>query len=185
MSESREVFVSYHTSSAIDIVKKLVAALEEAGISCWYAPRDCEGDFAESIVRAIRGCRVFLFVLNHQSGHSEHCKNEVSQAFSRYSAHDGISFLPYMVESCQLSDGLSYYINRFHIMDGGIPSRTAGSGDMRSTGGSICPDCMLCRFHAAVHSEMSSPVGKCRQVIFLRNFFLASGPDLCYHKAIN
>ena len=121
MSESREVFVSYHTSSAIDIVKKLVAALEEAGISCWYAPRDCEGDFAESIVRAIRGCRVFLFVLNHQSGHSEHCKNEVSQAFSRYSAHDGISFLPYMVESCQLSDGLSYYINRFHIMDGGIP----------------------------------------------------------------
>ena len=121
MNEKREVFISYHTSSAIDIVKKLVAALEGAGISCWYAPRDCEEDFAESIVRAIRGCRVFLFVLNRQSGNSEHCKNEVSQAFSRYSAHDRISFLPYMVESCRLSDGLSYYMNRFHIMDGGTP----------------------------------------------------------------
>ena len=121
MMENREVFISYHTSSAIDIVKKLVAALENAGISCWYAPRDCEEDFAESIVRAIRGCRIFLFVLNRQSGNSEHCKNEVSQAFSRYSAHDRISFLPFMVESCKLSDGLSYYMNRFHIMDGGAP----------------------------------------------------------------
>lgn len=123
MNENREVFISYHTSSAIDIVKKLVAALEDAGISCWYAPRDCEEDFAESIVRAIRGCRVFLFVLNRQSGESEHCKNEVSQAFTRYSAHDRISFLPFMVESCTLSDGLSYYMNRFHIMDGGTPPK--------------------------------------------------------------
>lgn len=121
MTETRDVFISHHASSAIDTVKKLVAALEGAGVSCWYAPRDCEGDFAESIVRAIRGCRIFLFVLNHNSGVSEHCKNEVSQAFSRYSVHDNIAFLPFRIEDCGLSDGLSYYMNRFHIMDGGTP----------------------------------------------------------------
>ena len=121
MSEKRDIFISYHTSSAIETVQKLVAALEGAGISCWYAPRDCEGDFAESIVHAIRSCRIFRFVLNADSGRSEHCKNEVSQAFSRYSVHENITFLPFRIENCGLSDGLSYYMNRFHIMDGGIP----------------------------------------------------------------
>lgn len=117
----RDVFISYHTSSAMETVQKLVTALESAGVSCWYAPRDCEGDFAESIVQAIRGCRVFLFVMNTNSAKSEHCKNEVSQAFSRFSAHEDIAFLPFRIENCSFSDGLSYYLSRFHIMDGGIP----------------------------------------------------------------
>ena len=117
----RDVFVSYHTSSAIETVQKLVGALERAGVSCWYAPRDCEGDFAESIVHAIRGCRVFLFVMNSNSSKSEHCKNEVSQAFSRFSAHEDIAFLLFRIENCSFSDGLSYYLSRFHIMNGGVP----------------------------------------------------------------
>lgn len=122
MSEDRrDVFISYHTSSAAETVKMAAAALEAAGISCWYAPRDCGDDFAGSIVRAIRGCRIFLFVLNHNSGQSEHCMNEISQAFMRYSAHDEICFLPFKIEEFRLSDGLSYYISRFHIMDGGLP----------------------------------------------------------------
>ncbi len=122
MSEDRrDVFISYHTSSAAETVKMAAAALEAAGISCWYAPRDCGDDFAGSIVRAIRGCRIFLFILNHNSGQSEHCMNEISQAFMRYSAHDEICFLPFKIEEFRLSDGLSYYISRFHIMDGGLP----------------------------------------------------------------
>ena len=122
MSEQkREVFISYHTATAADTVRAAAEALEAAGISCWYAPRDCEDDFAGSIVRAIQGCRVFLFVLNASSGQSEHCMNEVSQAFQRYSSHDEICFLPFKIQDFRLSDGLSYYISRFHIMDGGLP----------------------------------------------------------------
>ena len=70
----RDVFISYHTSTAADQVRKIAAALEGAGISCWYAPRDCAPQFAEEIVRAIRGCRVFLLLLNTGSNQSEHCK---------------------------------------------------------------------------------------------------------------
>ena len=35
-----DVFISYHEQSAGDIAAKIAAALEEAGISCWYAKRD-------------------------------------------------------------------------------------------------------------------------------------------------
>ena len=56
MSEPRDVFISYHTDSAGDQVRKIASALEGAGISCWYAPRDCGANYAGSIVEAIRAC---------------------------------------------------------------------------------------------------------------------------------
>ncbi|MBR0168627.1 MAG: TIR domain-containing protein [Synergistaceae bacterium] len=121
MDEKRDVFISYHTDSAGDIVHKLAVALESARISCWYAPRDCSDDYARSIVRAIRYCRVFLLVLNSKSNLSEHCFNEVNIAFERFKNHEDISLLPFQIEQCQLSDDMYYFLGRIHIMNGGIP----------------------------------------------------------------
>ena len=78
MSEPRDVFISYHTDSAGDQVRKIAAALEGAGISCWYAPRDCGANYAGSIVEAIRACRVYLLILNEQSNLSAHILNEIN-----------------------------------------------------------------------------------------------------------
>ena len=48
-----DVFISYHTDSAGEAVDKIAIALESAGIKCWYAPRNVEGNYAGSITKAI------------------------------------------------------------------------------------------------------------------------------------
>ncbi len=117
----RDVFISYHTSTAADHVHKIAAALEGAGISCWYAPRDCAPQFAEEIVRAIRSCRVFLLLLNTGSNVSEHCKNEIKCAFDHFVETKDIVLLPFRLDQCTLSEEVYYYLTRIHIMDGTLP----------------------------------------------------------------
>lgn len=122
MSEqSREVFISYHTQSGADTVHKICAALEGAGISCWYAPRDVGSNYAHSIVEAIRGCRVFLLVLNEKANVSAHVLNEINCAFDRFKEHEDITLLPFRIDQCSLSDDIYYYLGRIHIMDGILP----------------------------------------------------------------
>lgn len=116
-----DVFISYHTGSSAQIVRQICAALEGAGISCWYAPRNVEGDYAGSIVRAINGCRVFLLILNRNSNISEDVRNEINCAFERFRRHEDITLLPFRMDDCVLSDAVFYYLGRIHIMDGSLP----------------------------------------------------------------
>lgn len=120
-AEIKDVFISYHTQSAGDAVGKICAALEGAGISCWYAPRNVGANYAQSIVEAIRGCRVFLLVLNKESNLSAHVLNEINCAFDRFRNHEDITLLPFRIDDCTLSDDVYYYLGRIHIMDGACP----------------------------------------------------------------
>lgn len=119
--QPREVFISYHTETGGDAVRKICAALEGTGISCWYAPRDVGPNYAQSIVEAIRGCRVFLLVLNERSNVSAHVLNEINCAFDRFKDHEDITLLPFRIDQCSLSDDIYYYLGRIHIMDGVLP----------------------------------------------------------------
>lgn len=113
-----DVFISYHTDSAGEAVDKIAIALESAGIKCWYAPRNVEGNYAGSITKAIRNCRIFLLILNSHSIKSEHCLNEINIACS----NGNINIIPFNIEDIKitdLSDDLLYYIGRKHFMDGG------------------------------------------------------------------
>lgn len=120
-TENKQVFISYHTETGKETVGKICAALEGAGISCWYAPRNVGPNYAQSIVEAIRGCRVFLLVLNEGSNVSAHVLNEINCAFDRFKAHEDITLLPFRVDQCNLSDDIYYYLGRIHIMDGALP----------------------------------------------------------------
>lgn len=119
--QNKEVFISYHTDSSADTVRKICAALEGMGITCWYAPRDVSGNYAQSIVQAIRNCKVFLLLLNAQSGVSAHVMNELNCAFDRFKDDKNFALLPFRIGECTLSDDLYYYIGRIHIMDGSVP----------------------------------------------------------------
>ncbi len=121
MNEQRDVFLSYHTSTGAETLKKVVAALEGAGISCWYAPRDCDEQYAGSIVSAIRRSRVFLLLLSRQSGASAHVLNEINCAFERFKNHEDITLLPFRLDESPLSDDVYYYLGRIHMMDGVRP----------------------------------------------------------------
>ena len=120
-TQSKQVFISYHTETGKDAVRKICAALEGAGISCWYAPRNVGANYAQSIVEAIRECRVFLLVLNEGSNVSANVLNEINCAFDRFRAHDDITLLPFRIDQCTLSDDIYYYLGRIHIMDGILP----------------------------------------------------------------
>lgn len=119
--QSKQVFISYHTETGKEAVRTISAALEGAGISCWYAPRDVGANYAQSIVEAIRECRVFLLVLNEGSNVSAHVLNEINCAFDRFRAHEDITLLPFRIDQCALSDDIYYYLGRIHIMDGILP----------------------------------------------------------------
>ena len=120
-TKSKQVFISYHTETGKDAVRTICAALEGAGISCWYAPRNVGANYAQSIVEAIRECRVFLLVLNEGSNVSAHVLNEINCAFDRFKAHEDITLLPFRIDQCALSDDIYYYLGRIHIMDGVLP----------------------------------------------------------------
>lgn len=120
-NKKAEVFISYHTNSSKDTTEKICAALEGAGISCWYAPRNVQGPYAKSIVDAIEGCKVFLLILNQQSSDSAHVLNEINTAFDRLSKNEEITILPFKTEECKLSKDAYYYLGRIHMMDGILP----------------------------------------------------------------
>lgn len=119
--EHPEVFISYHTQTGAQAVQEIVSVLESRGISCWYAPRNVGANYAQSIVEAIRGCRVFLLVLNERSNTSAHVLNEINCAFDRFKEHEDIVLLPFRIDGCHLSDDIYYYLGRIHIMDGVLP----------------------------------------------------------------
>jgi len=117
----KDVFISYHMDSSTDIVEKISAALEGAGISSWYAKRDIEGGYAGAIIDAIESCRVFLLILNQYSSASAHCLNEINAVFDRLSRHENVVILPFRIDSCQLSKDAYYYLGRIRMFDGSLP----------------------------------------------------------------
>ncbi len=116
-----DVFISYHTNSSRAVVEAVVNRLEGVGVRCWYAPRNVGANYAQSIVEAIRACRVFLLILNKESNLSAHVLNEVNCAFDRFKNHEDITLLPFRIDDCQLSDDVYYYLGRIHIMNGALP----------------------------------------------------------------
>ena len=117
----KEVFISYHMDSSTDIVEKISAALEGAGISSWYAKRDIAGGYAGAIIDAIAECKVFLLILNQYSSISAHCLNEINTVFDRLSKHENVVILPFKVDKCELSKDAYYYLGRIRMFDGSLP----------------------------------------------------------------
>ena len=60
---SHEVFISYQTESQA-FVEQLCKLLESYDIKCWYGKRDVISNHASEIPKAIRGCKVFLLVVD-------------------------------------------------------------------------------------------------------------------------
>jgi TolB-like protein/tetratricopeptide (TPR) repeat protein len=80
---SIHVFISY-ASPDVAVADAIVAALERQGLKCWIAPRDViPGSlYADGIVRAITGAKVFALVLSEHSIASSHVGKEIERASS-------------------------------------------------------------------------------------------------------
>ena len=112
-----DVFISYHTASSRSIVEAVVNKLENAGVRCWYAPRDVVGAYAASIVQAIKACSVFLLMLNKPASESPQVLNELNMVTDRLSAKEDVSIVPFHLADEEISPEAQYYVRRMHWVD--------------------------------------------------------------------
>jgi TolB-like protein/tetratricopeptide (TPR) repeat protein len=82
--DSASVFISYASDDAAT-AETICAVLEEAGFSCWMAPRDVVPGmlYADGIVRAINESKVLVLVLSEFAVASPHVGKELERASSK------------------------------------------------------------------------------------------------------
>lgn len=112
-----DVFVSYSTGDK-PVADAIVSRLEQAGIRCWFAPRDViPGQvWAEAIVDAIDGSRLMVVILSGAANDSRQVIREVEHAVSRE-----VVVIPFRIESIMPTGAMAYYLASEHWLDALTP----------------------------------------------------------------
>ncbi|MCJ7715392.1 MAG: toll/interleukin-1 receptor domain-containing protein [Anaerolineales bacterium] len=111
--EEFDAFVSYSSKDKA-IADAAAAAIEQAGIRCWYAPRDIApgADWADSITKAIHDCSIMVLVFSENANRSQRVIDEVNYAISQEKA-----LLPFRIESSNPTGALSLHLSSRHWLD--------------------------------------------------------------------
>ncbi len=109
---AHDVFISY-SSRDKDEAEAVCAALEQADLACWIAPRDTEpGAYGPSIVRAIKAARVFVLILTDEANRSHHVQREVERALNAK-----LIIVPVRLSDVALGEEMEYYLAGQHWLD--------------------------------------------------------------------
>jgi hypothetical protein len=114
---AHQVFIC-HSSSDAGPASVACAHLENAGVTCWIAPRDPVPGlpYGQQIVHAIAECTIVLFLLSAHSNDSRACLGEVELAANRNKI-----LLPLRIAAVAPSESLEYYIRSVHWQDALAP----------------------------------------------------------------
>jgi hypothetical protein len=114
---AHDAFVSY-SKNDIETVAAICKALEENGLSCWYAPRNVPigADWDASIMEALAASRVMILVWSSHSDQSKQVKREVALALDEI----GVTVIPFRIESVEPSK-LRYYLSGIQWFDASTP----------------------------------------------------------------
>lgn len=109
----RDVFIS-HSAQDKKVAETICAALEQAAIRCWVAPRDVRPgrSFPGEITRAIQQSKVMLLIFSRHSNSSEQVLREVQLAVDCR-----VPIVRLRIEDIPLSDDLRYYLSTPHWLD--------------------------------------------------------------------
>ena len=107
------VFLSYASQDGA-VAEVVCAALEQAGVTCWIAPRDVTpGKFyADEIVHAIDAAKALVLVLSQNAAASPHVLREIERATSK--RHPVVSL---RIDRASLPAGLEYFLNTSQWLD--------------------------------------------------------------------
>jgi TolB-like protein len=115
------VFISYASQDA-SVAEAACKALEQAGVTCWIAPRDVTpGTFyADEIVHALDAAKALVLILSENAAASPHVLREVERAASKR-----LSVVSLRIDQAPLPAGLEYFLNTSQWLDasGGDPNR--------------------------------------------------------------
>ncbi len=114
---AHDVFIC-HASQDKAVADAACAALEQADIACWIAPRDpLPGmPYGRQIIDAIENARAVLLIFSAQANSSEHVARELEIA-----ANAKKPIVPFRIEAVMPSGDLQYYITRVHWLDAMAP----------------------------------------------------------------
>ena len=112
-SGTPDVFLSYASQDSA-IAEVVCEALEQAGVTCWIAPRDVTpGTFyADEIVHAIDAAKAIVLILSQNAAASPHVLREIERATSK--RHPVVSL---RIDRSSLPAGLEYFLNTSQWLD--------------------------------------------------------------------
>jgi hypothetical protein len=128
----KEIFISY-AHQDMRWAELVCGQLEDAGLSCWIAPRDVAPGttWPAAITEAISQCHAMIIIVSTYANESKQMAREVERADSRQ-----VPILPVRVENVTPAGDLEYFLgNRqwFDLHDhtierriGGLPEAVAG-----------------------------------------------------------
>ena len=118
---SHKVFISCPSSDR-GVAEAACSTLEQAGITCWMAPRDIVYGmpYAEAVVEAISRSALLVLVFSASANSSPQVMREVERAVSR-----DIPILVYRIEDVAPTGSLEFFISSSHWLDafGGPPAQ--------------------------------------------------------------
>ena len=108
-----DIFISYSHKDA-QIADAICHKFEEAGIRCWYAPRNIRpGDeWASAIIKALEECKAMILIFTDASNLSVQVHREVDAAVS-----SGKTIIPFKCSETEPSGSMRYYLSTLHWMD--------------------------------------------------------------------
>ena len=114
---AHDVFIS-HSSRDKPVSDAVCAALENAGIRCWVAPRDVQPgrSFAGEITRAIQQSKAMVLIFSANSNNSSQVLREVQLAVDSQ-----LHILQFRIEEVLLNDDLKYFLSTPHWLDAMTP----------------------------------------------------------------
>jgi TolB-like protein/tetratricopeptide (TPR) repeat protein len=125
-SASCDVFISYASQDAA-VANAIVAAMERQRLKCWIAPRDViPGSlYADGIVRAISGAKVFALVLSEQAIASSHVGKEIERASSNRRP-----IIALRIDLAPLTPAFQYFLSESQWIDVGPGGMDAASAKL-------------------------------------------------------
>src|SRR4051794_19805895 len=110
---AHDVFIS-HSAQDKTIADAACAALENAGVRCWIAPRDVQPgrSFAGEITRAIQQSKVMVLIFSAHSNNSQQVLREVQLAVGSH-----LHIVQLRIEDVRPNDDLTYFLSTPHWLD--------------------------------------------------------------------
>ena len=110
---AQQVFISYASADKA-IADSICGTLENAGVSCWIAPRNIEAgvDYPTAIVEAVSSARAFVLILTEHAAASPHVLSEVGHAFSGKKR-----IIPFRIWQQPLPEDLEYFLSLTQWLD--------------------------------------------------------------------
>lgn len=110
----KEIFIS-HSSVDNNLSQKMCESIEDAGYTCWIAPRDIAAGkfYAEEIIDGLDECEILLLIFSKSASQSPHVLLELERAVSKK-----LSIIVFRIDDTEIPKPFEYFLMANQWIDG-------------------------------------------------------------------